>query len=754
MEAKGSRTPTAFEAAIRADEERLWSRVREAVTAARGAVRRGPRGAALAALRDDYASAGEEDRPAVLAQMAQEAARQDALGPRRLPDSAAPYFGHMRLRAGGRARDVLLGDCPFVDPAHGVAIVDWRRAPIAEVFFSCDPGDEYEIEVDGRTLEGVLERRHLVTFEGGELSAISVDGGSLRRAEGQWRLDPEGLVPSLSALEIGDESAAFRGAPRIAGLLDPEQVALLDRDPDQPLLVLGSAGCGKTTVALHRVAELCRRHPERFAPAHVLVVVPEPGLLRFASRLLADLGVEGVAVRTFDDWIRTEARRVFPRLPTRESPDLPFAVSRFKRHPAMLAAIDRLIDDLARSIAARLERRLDGHEDVTRALGERTEPVLADRLRRAEQAVSASALPARRRAIGEAFREERRGLAKVRADHLRLVGDRELLEHAVRASRGELAPALVEEVATHTGRQLDEPWEVRFAHVDPDRLVTLDGRSVDDGTPDAVAGTVDIEDYALLFELLWRKTGRTATRAAQLSVHAHLVLDEAQELAPVELRVLGRAVDPERGSLTVAGDAAQRIDRTGHFASWDAAMAALGTRAQPAHLTTSYRCPRPIVELAHAILGPEAPETMPRAAREGASVLHTVVPTEGHAAVAIAHALRDLRDREPWASVAVLTHDAEGARVLHEVLSRALPARLVQGGDFAFGPGVEVTEVSEVKGLEFDYVVVPDVDARRYPDTAERRRLLHVAATRAARRLWILSPGAPSPILKGVAMAS
>jgi DNA helicase-2/ATP-dependent DNA helicase PcrA len=218
--------------------------------------------------------------------------------------------------------------------------------------------------------------------------------------------------------------------------------------------------------------------------------------------------------------------------------------------------------------------------------------------------------------------------------------------------------------------------------------------------------------------------------------------------------VLGRAVAPEGGSITVAGDAAQRIDRTGHFASWEAVMAALGTRALPAHLETSYRCPRPIVEFAHAILGTEAPETMPRAAREGAPVIHTVVPSEGHAVVAIAHALRDLRDREPWACAAVLAHDAKAARALHELLSRALPARLVQDGDFAFGPGVEVTEVAEVKGLEFDYVVVPDADARRYPDTPERRRLLHVAATRAARRLWLVSPGPPSPILKATATAS
>jgi DNA helicase IV len=58
-----------------------------------------------------------------------------------------------------------------------------------------------------------------------------------------------------------------------------------------------------------------------------------------------------------------------------------------------------------------------------------------------------------------------------------------------------------------------------------------------------------------------------------------------------------------------------------------------------------------------------------------------------------------------------------------------------------------VTEVAHVKGLEFDYVIVPDADAKSYPDTPESRRLLHVAATRASRRLWMISPAGPSPIL-------
>ena len=60
-----------------------------------------------------------------------------------------PYFGRMRIRTSGRSRDVLLGTRSFVDPSRGVALVDWRKAPLSEVFFTCDPGEEYEIEVDG-----------------------------------------------------------------------------------------------------------------------------------------------------------------------------------------------------------------------------------------------------------------------------------------------------------------------------------------------------------------------------------------------------------------------------------------------------------------------------------------------------------------------------------------------------------------------------------------------------------------------------
>jgi DNA helicase-2/ATP-dependent DNA helicase PcrA len=733
-----ARPATAEQLAIIAHEERLLAAARAAIAeAARRRVDQEADRGALSSLRDEYASTGEEDLPTVFDQMHQVHARAQRARAELLPDPAAPYFAHMRVRTAGRSRDVLLGGRSFVDTVHGVTIVEWRKAPIAEVLFACEPGDDYEIEVDGRTLEGVLEQVHLLGFTKGELSSISVEGGALQRAGEGWQFTPGELLPSLSGAT----------GPRTSPLkLDVHQQALLDRDPREPLVVLGSAGCGKTTVALHRAAALCHRHPDDFPPARMLVLVPEPGLRRLSRRILDELHAEGIKVRTFEEWIRTEARRVFPKLPARESPDPPYAVSRIKRHPALLASIERLLDELTGEIADRLDRLLAGHGVIREAITARKEPVLDERLRRAEEVLLATLAPERKKLLRDGIREERRRLSRVRDDQIRLVGDRALLGYAVQLAGGDLPLSLVEQVTAHTNRQLDLPGEVAFAHVDADRLAALDGRSLDDGTPEATAGTVDVEDYAILFELLWRKTGGSATRAGELSRYAHIVIDEAQELAPIELRVIGRAVDAG-GSVTVAGDAAQRIDRTGHFGSWESVMEALGVRTAPAMLATSYRSPRPIVELAHAILGPEAPEEMPRAVKEGPPVPRTVVADEGQAAAILCRSLRRLRDRDPGASIAVITRDAPTARALTEVLSRGLPVRLVTGGDFSFGPGVEVTEVAEVKGLEFDHVIVPDATARVYPDTAESRRTLHVAVTRASYGLWLLSPGTPSPIL-------
>jgi DNA helicase-2/ATP-dependent DNA helicase PcrA len=75
---------------------------------------------------------------------------------------------------------------------------------------------------------------------------------------------------------------------------------------------------------------------------------------------------------------------------------------------------------------------------------------------------------------------------------------------------------------------------------------------------------------------------------------------------------------------------------------------------------------------------------------------------------------------------------------------------LVQDQNFSFTAGVEVTEIEQVKGLEFDYVILVDVDAANYRDVSSARRLLHVGATRAIHQLWLAAVGVPSPIVSSL----
>ena len=104
---------------------------------------------------------------------------------------------------------------------------------------------------------------------------------------------------------------------------------------------------------------------------------------------------------------------------------------------------------------------------------------------------------------------------------------------------------------------------------------------------------------------------------------------------------------------------------------------------------------------------------------------------------------------ETTASCALIARHPEQADAYHDGLRRAeVPAlRRVRRDEFNFQPGVDVTDVTHVKGLEFDYVVMVDVNDTSYPAVNWARHLLHIGVTRAAHQLWMVSTGEPSPLV-------
>jgi DNA helicase II / ATP-dependent DNA helicase PcrA len=685
---------TVEERALVREEEAVLAAVLRALDERRAALRgEGDLVTRLRDLRDEALEATAKDLPTVFQEMGLVRAVMERTRGTALPDPAAPDFAQLRIREGDEVRDYCLGRHTFVDRAAGVRVVDWRYAPVAGLFYRYREGEEFEEPFPGRVSTGVVEARRVVVVERGVLTRVAAGARTLARgADGVWR----GAAAEAAALAGGEGKAAREGAlgtgagargraasPEITALLDPEQFEAVASPPDRPLLVLGSAGSGKTTVALHRLARIAFDDPRRFPSSRLQVVVPEIGLARLAARLLEPLGLDRAAVRTLESWSRGAFQSAFGAPPPRLFADTPPLVARLKRHPALFELLRR-------------------------------RPHLAD---------------------------ERPSLLRLRRELGDLFVDRAFLEGVVRAAAGDLPSTAIEETVRHTRLQLAAPADEMLAGVDADRRETLDGKGLDEDTPEAAAGTLDPEDLPVLLFLSALRGGVGARRTA------HLVVDEAEDVSLFELYVLGRHLSGR--SVTLAGDESQQTFSS--YAGWPQALAALGAEgAATVRLETTYRCPRPIAELAHRILGPLAPATPPRAGREGVPVARFDFPTEAHAHLFLSGAIRDLLEREARASVAVVCATPDVARGIHRLLADLPEARLALDGRFTFRPGVDVTDVASVKGLEFDYVIVPDATARAYPDTDEARRRLHVAVTRAAHQLWITAPGTPSRLLRGL----
>ena len=111
--------------------------------------------------------------------------------------------------------------------------------------------------------------------------------------------------------------------------------------------------------------------------------------------------------------------------------------------------------------------------------------------------------------------------------------------------------------------------------------------------------------------------------------------------------------------------------------------------------------------------------------------------------------LRKLVSSEPLSSIAVIARYPEQADLYYKGLRHGeVPnLRRVADQDFSFRPGVDVTDVRQVKGLEFDYVVIVECNLTSFPVDNEARHLLHIAATRAAHQLWVFSTGDPSMLV-------
>jgi DNA helicase IV len=193
----------------------------------------------------------------------------------------------------------------------------------------------------------------------------------------------------------------------------------------------------------------------------------------------------------------------------------------------------------------------------------------------------------------------------------------------------------------------------------------------------------------------------------------------------------------------VAGDAHQQTDATTTFLGWSHAMRELGRpRYDAVTLDIGYRCPPDVVALARAVLDPAS-----AALGRNETVVHAFAEPRALDEW-LASAVDDMQRRDRRSSLAVVCRSPLTARRIAAALqAREVASRLVFDGRFLLR-GVNVSTVDEVKGLEFDYVVVPDAGVREYPADEASRRAMYVAVTRARHQVVLACVGERSPVCR------
>ena len=600
-------------------------------------------------------------------------------------------FGRIDLEETGEP--FYIGRLGVWDRAQDPVVVDWR-APIAEPFY----------RATGRRPMGI-ERRRLFATRGRTLLGMDDElFGALASASGAGEVRGHGaLVAAIEASRtgrLGDIVATIQG----------EQDEIIRAPMPGVLLVQGGPGTGKTVVALHRAAYLLYTNRFPLEGQGVLVIGPNRLFLAYIEQVLPSLGEAGVEISVLADLLR-------PRVRVDKLDDE--AAAAVKGDLRMTEVLARAVSDRERPLrddlqvgfgVQRLRLTVAESREIIREARRRSRGHNSGRKVVEELVFERLAASARKPVEAGTVRDRLRGELPLR-EALEWMWPVLTPAHLLHDLYGSQALLRSANRGLFTGEEIRRLHRPRAGHAD-----------------DVIWRFSDVPLLDEARALLGYRPGHRDEDAVR--TYGHICVDEAQDLSPMELRMVSRR--SLNGSMTVVGDVAQA---TGAWANdgWDSVLAHLPDKrdVRRRELSIGYRIPGPAMTLANQVLPHAAPGLCPpQPVREdGAPPVVRRLPS---LEVGLVETVLAELDAVGQGNVAVIVPDSLVGTV--EAIFGAADIAIGGANRHGLDQRVTLVPVRLVKGLEVDSAVVVE-PARILAEESQGVRSLYVALTRATKRV-------------------
>lgn len=674
---------------------------------------------------------------------------------------AKPYFGRIDFLKDEtyEVDRVYIGKRGIVkSDTYDTVVVDWR-APISSLYYSGESKNAF-YRIPNGIVRGEVQLKRNFAIEDGQIKGIY--DGALKETIDREVGDPEeyldeGYIDEFLASTLNENNDGR--LKDIVATIQSEQNDIIRALKDRPVVVQGVAGSGKTTIALHRLSYLIYNYQDTLASKKFMVFAPNKLFLNYISDVLPELGVEDVQQSTFLDWAAKLIKADLPKgwrimdpnkplllffgeLPKKEKDryqewvreqEIVRRRMHFKGSLACKEALDRYIPYLINEriqfkslrfmynktqesfgLNGAVIKQLFTEQYANLPLKNR---VIALRKHLKQEISKQFYTHLRERKIDL----DKQGLAKFETKIEQIIENYlkdwpsfevfalyQTLMSEEALIRALVSPEITDEVIsdiTSSSRQIFEENRIEAEDLAPLLYIK-----------DAVEGL----DQKLQFD--------------------HAVVDEAQDLSAMEIAIISRMT--KMTSVTIVGDIAQGIHSYRGLHTWDDLVSGVfaGRQVEYYKLEQSYRSTIEIMNWANLVLGKvnrlEGTQAVP-VLRHGKEpeLIRIASDKSGALEKELVSRVEEMRS-EKFVSIAIVTKTVEASKQLYKRLKKEIPDLvLLSAKDQEYPGGISVVPAFLTKGLQFDCVLIADVNEHMYQANEEDAKLLYVAMTRPVHRL-------------------